>query len=60
MMTASVGVARVSDDDAWAAVLRRDRGADGGFVYAVSSTGVYCRPSCSSRRPRRENAAFFD
>jgi AraC family transcriptional regulator of adaptative response/methylated-DNA-[protein]-cysteine methyltransferase len=59
MMTASVGVDRFSDDDAWAAVLRRDRAADGGFVYAVSSTGVYCRPSCASRRPRRENAAFF-
>ena len=39
------------------AVLRRDRAA--GFVYAVASTGVYCRPSCPSRRPRRENAAFF-
>jgi AraC family transcriptional regulator of adaptative response/methylated-DNA-[protein]-cysteine methyltransferase len=59
MMTASVGVAGFTDDDAWAAVLRRDRAADGGFVYAVSSTGVYCRPSCSSKRPRRENAAFF-
>ena len=59
MITASVGVADFSDDDAWAAVLRRDRAADGGFVYAVASTGVYCRPSCPSRRPRRENAAFF-
>ena len=38
-------------------MLRRDRAA--GFVYAVASTGVYCRPSCPSRRPRRENAAFF-
>ena len=35
----------------------RDRAA--GFVYGVASTGVYCRPSCPSRRPRRENAAFF-
>ena len=60
MMTASVAVTGFSDDDAWAAVLRRDRSADGGFVYAVASTGVYCRPSCPSRRPRRENAAFFE
>src|SRR6516225_7529353 len=44
----------------WNSVLARDRGADGAFVYAVSSTGVYCRPSCPSRRPRRENVAFFD
>ena len=44
----------------WAAVLRRDRAADGEFVYAVATTGVYCRPSCPARRPRRENVAFFD
>ena len=50
-------VGRLDPDSAWASVLRRDREA--GFVYAVASTGVYCRPSCPSRRPRRENAAFF-
>lgn len=44
----------------WNSVVARDRHADGAFVYAVSSTGVYCRPSCPSRRPRRENVAFFD
>jgi AraC family transcriptional regulator of adaptative response/methylated-DNA-[protein]-cysteine methyltransferase len=44
----------------WRAVLRRDRGADGGFVFAVRTTGVYCRPSCPARRPRRENVAFYD
>lgn len=44
----------------WAAVLRRDAAADGQFVYAVRSTGVYCRPSCPSRRPGRERVAFFD
>jgi len=43
----------------WEAVERRDAGQDGNFVFAVSSTGVYCRPSCPSRRPRRENVAFF-
>jgi AraC family transcriptional regulator of adaptative response/methylated-DNA-[protein]-cysteine methyltransferase len=42
----------------WAAVSGRDRGADGEFVYSVRSTGVYCRPSCPSRRPRRENVDF--
>ncbi|HEX7183059.1 MAG TPA: bifunctional DNA-binding transcriptional regulator/O6-methylguanine-DNA methyltransferase Ada [Thermoanaerobaculia bacterium] len=44
---------------AWTAVLDRDAEADGRFVYAVSSTGVYCRPSCPSRRPRRESVTFF-
>jgi AraC family transcriptional regulator of adaptative response/methylated-DNA-[protein]-cysteine methyltransferase len=42
----------------WRAVLGRDRRADGTFVYAVKTTGVYCRPSCGARRPRRENVAF--
>jgi len=40
--------------------MRRDRDADGRFVYAVRSTGVYCRPWCPSRRPRRDVVAFFD
>ena len=48
-----------SDDARWHSVLARDAGADGAFVYAVSTTGVYCRPSCPSRRPRRANVAFF-
>ena len=43
----------------WRAVLRRDENLDGAFVYAVRSTGIYCRPSCPSRRPRRENVVFF-
>src|SRR5204862_270499 len=43
----------------WTAVLARDRSADGTFVYAVRSTGVYCRPSCPSRRPRRDGTADF-
>jgi AraC family transcriptional regulator, regulatory protein of adaptative response / methylated-DNA-[protein]-cysteine methyltransferase len=46
-------------ESAWAAVLGRDAGFDGRFVYAVSSTGVYCRPSCASRRPRRERVTFW-
>src|SRR5258708_16977099 len=47
------------DDTQWQAVVARDASRDGKFVFAVSSTGVYCRPSCPARRPRRENVAFF-
>ena len=43
----------------WDAVLARDAGYDGEFFFAVSSTGVYCRPSCPAKRPRRENVTFF-
>ena len=43
----------------WAAVLARDATQDGRFVYGVLTTGVYCRPSCSSRRPLRKNARFY-
>jgi AraC family transcriptional regulator, regulatory protein of adaptative response / methylated-DNA-[protein]-cysteine methyltransferase len=43
----------------WQAVQARDRGADGAFVYAVRSTGIYCRPSCPSRKPRRAQVEFF-
>jgi AraC family transcriptional regulator of adaptative response/methylated-DNA-[protein]-cysteine methyltransferase len=44
---------------AWQAVEERDASFDGQFVYAVSSTGIYCRPSCPSRRPSRANVSFF-
>ena len=47
-------------DGRWRAVHTRDSKADGQFVYAVSSTGIYCRPSCASRRPRRDRVVFFD
>src|SRR5215475_149033 len=46
------------DDARWKAVERRDRLADGKFVYSVRTTGVYCRPSCAARLPRRENVQF--
>jgi AraC family transcriptional regulator of adaptative response/methylated-DNA-[protein]-cysteine methyltransferase len=59
-MTAEINRATDSRADRWAAVSGRDRAADGSFVYAVRSTGVYCRPSCPSRRPRRDRVAFFD
>ena len=44
----------------WEAVSRRDREVDGRFVYAVTSTGIFCRPSCPSRRPRRDRVRFFE
>ncbi len=47
------------DDARWAAVLARDAAAGGDFRYAVRSTGVYCRPGCTARRPRRENVVFY-
>jgi AraC family transcriptional regulator, regulatory protein of adaptative response / methylated-DNA-[protein]-cysteine methyltransferase len=53
------GRARTSDNRRWAAVLARDRASDGTFYYAVTSTGVYCRPSCPARRPKREHVRFF-
>lgn len=49
-----------ADERRWAAVVARDRAADGRFVFAVRTTGVYCRPSCASRRANRENVRFFD
>lgn len=46
-------------EERWQAVATRDAHFDGTFVYAVRSTGIYCRPSCPSRRPRRPHVAFF-
>ena len=46
-------------DAAWRAVLARDRRADGRFVTGVLTTGIYCRPSCAARHPKRENVRFF-
>lgn len=43
----------------WASLLARDRSADGTFFYAVRTTGVFCHPSCPSRRPKQENVVFF-
>ncbi len=51
--------AALDQDAAWAAVVARDRGQDGRFVFAVASTGIYCRPSCPARRPLRERVSFF-
>jgi AraC family transcriptional regulator of adaptative response/methylated-DNA-[protein]-cysteine methyltransferase len=59
MTTTNRTLARfVSDDERWEAVRRRDRDADGAFYYSVLTTGVYCRPICAARLPRRENVGF--
>ena len=50
---------RFRDDERWDAVVRRDHAAADEFVYAVVTTGVYCRPGCGARRPRRENVRFY-
>jgi len=52
-------VTSLSDEERWNAVAARDRRFDGSFVYAVRSTGVYCRVGCPSRRPRRQQVEFF-
>lgn len=49
----------LSPDETWAVILKRDRRFDGQVFYGVRSTGIYCRPSCPSRRPRREQVTFF-
>ena len=49
----------MSPTERWQAVMARDRRFDGAFVYAVRSTGIYCRPSCGSRKPRRTQVSFF-
>ena len=47
------------EETRWGAVVSRDGARDGEFVFAVSTTGVYCRPSCPARRPLRKNVMFF-
>jgi AraC family transcriptional regulator of adaptative response/methylated-DNA-[protein]-cysteine methyltransferase len=49
----------LAEDDAWTAVLARDRAFDGRFVTGVLTTGIYCRPSCAARHPARHNVRFF-
>jgi AraC family transcriptional regulator, regulatory protein of adaptative response / methylated-DNA-[protein]-cysteine methyltransferase len=52
------GLRLLGDEEKWEAMVRRDRAADGAFVYAVRTTGVYCRPSCGARLPKREHVRF--
>jgi AraC family transcriptional regulator of adaptative response/methylated-DNA-[protein]-cysteine methyltransferase len=54
------GVGIVKDEACWKAVLKRDPAFNGAFVYAVESTGIYCRPACPSRRPKRASVSFFE
>ena len=49
----------MSDDECWAAGSARDRRFDGRFIIGVLTTGIYCRPSCPARHPKRENVRFF-
>src|ERR1700744_309849 len=49
-----------ADNDRWNAVSTHDSAADGAFFYAVRTRGVFCRPSCASRLPRRENVDYFE
>ncbi|TFG66288.1 MAG: bifunctional DNA-binding transcriptional regulator/O6-methylguanine-DNA methyltransferase Ada [Anaerolineales bacterium] len=49
-----------TEEARWAAVAQRDQKADGQFVYAVTTTGIYCRPDCASKLPKRGNVLFFD
>ena len=58
-MTTATLASTLDTTHQWRIVLARDRRYDGDFVYAVRSTGIYCRPSCPSRRPRRDLVRFF-
>ena len=49
----------ITDEDRWQAVADRDDAFDGAFVFAVATTGIYCRPSCPSRRAKRSNVEFY-
>ncbi len=58
--TKSTNSTRITNPETfWQAVLAKDATFDGQFVYAVRSTGIYCKPSCSAKRPHREQVAFF-
>jgi len=48
----------MNDDQRWLAVLARDGNADGQFVFAVQTTGIFCRPTCRARHALRENVRF--
>lgn len=57
--TSSRALSTIDEELSWQAILARDATRDGDLVFAVSSTGVYCRPSCPAKRPRRENVTLF-
>lgn len=57
--TKKSGTSAIADDKRWSAVEKRDKAADGSFILAVKTTGIYCRPSCPARQAKRENVLFF-
>src|SRR6478752_7448986 len=59
-MKLAMGNAMLNTEQCWAYVTARDAAADGSFVYAVRTSGVFCRPVCSSRLPLRKNVAFYE
>ena len=59
MMISAMSLSRPTPDEAWALIQSRDPSADGHLFYGVRTTGVFCRPSCSSRRPGRSNVELF-
>jgi len=58
--TAMSSQAKTMNESQWNAVISRDLAADGAFVYAVTTTGIYCRPSCPSRKPKRTHVRIFE
>ncbi len=60
VMSSQISLSGGDQEARWEAVLTKNARLDGQFVFAVTSTGIYCRPSCPSRRPRRENVQFFN
>ncbi len=59
LQSESIAARFATDEQRWAAVVRRDPAADDIFFYSVSTTGVYCRPACAARLPRREHIRFY-
>ena len=58
-LKSQMNILSTTEEELWQAVVSRDGRLDGEFVFAVSSTGIYCRPSCPSRRPGRARVTFF-
>lgn len=54
-----IEVKQVSDDEKWRAVINCDKSFDDIFLYGVTTTGIFCRPSCKSKTPVRTNVVFF-
>ncbi|WP_178022016.1 bifunctional transcriptional activator/DNA repair enzyme AdaA [uncultured Paenibacillus sp.] len=58
-MTTTRGKYPTASETEWQAIIQNDASQDGRFFYAVASTGIFCRPSCKSRPPKRENVLVF-